>query len=185
MATAAANPVPSEHTSLGGEDAAKSTKAYHTTAVIATATHPDDDDHRGDPSPGGMIPLQTLSAANTTAPREGAGSAATTAPATIEGIPSGATNEDTTLTNPTVSDGADGNKDKTAAAGEERDIGDGCQSSAERNIWSVFNPIWNTFIVKKARLPNPGDRGADWAGNAGRPTDLGMFLGLKNPVNRK
>lgn len=184
MATAATNPVPSEHTSLGGEDAAKQTKVCHTTAAIVTATHPDDDDHRGGPSPGATIPLKTSSAATTTAPRESARSAATVPATTVEAIPSGSTIE-ATLTNPIISDEADGNKDKAPAAGEERDIGDGCQCSAERNIWSVFNPIWNTFIVKKARLPKPGDRGADWAGTAGRPTELGMFLGLNNPVNRK
>lgn len=83
------------------------------------------------------------------------------------------------------SGGADESKDDAPAAGEERDIQDGCQSSAERNIWSVFNPMWSIFVVNKARLPKKADRGADWAGTAGKPDGLHMFLGTKNPVNRK
>eukprot|EP00752_Nemacystus_decipiens_P018232 g16360.t1 len=83
-----------------------------------------------------------------------------------------------------MSDAADDTKDG-ATSEEERDIQDGCQSSAERNIWSVFNPIWNIFVVNKARLPSRRDRGADWAGTAGRPEELHTFLGTKNPVNRK
>lgn len=83
------------------------------------------------------------------------------------------------------SGGADESKDEAPAAGEERDIQDGCQSSAERNIWSVFNPMWSIFVVNKARLPKKADRGADWAGTAGKPDGLYMFLGTKNPVNRK
>lgn len=85
-----------------------------------------------------------------------------------------------------TSGGVDETKDEEASpAGEECDIQDGCQSSAERKIWSVFNPMWNIFVVNKARLPKPADRGADWAGTVGRPDRLNMFLGLKNPVNRK
>lgn len=64
-------------------------------------------------------------------------------------------------------------------------IQDGCQSSAERNIWSVFNPMWSIFDVRKARLPKPSDKGADWAGTVGRLDDLNGFLGLKKNVNRK
>lgn len=98
-----------------------------------------------------------------------------------------------------INGGADGSKDEVPAAaaparapaaaapsaGKERDIQDGCQSSAERNIWSFFNPMWNVFVVNKARLPKKADRGADWAGTVGRPEGLHMFLGTKNPVNRK
>lgn len=62
--------------------------------------------------------------------------------------------------------------------------GGGYQSSAERNIWSVFNPIWRSFPVNKARLPRATDAGVDWAGTLGRPEELGLFLGMKNPVNR-
>lgn len=67
----------------------------------------------------------------------------------------------------------------------EKNIGDGCQSSVERNIWSVFNPMWSTFVVNKPRLPKASDREADWSGTAGRPGELKEFMGLKNPVNRK
>lgn len=74
---------------------------------------------------------------------------------------------------------------KNEAAGEVCDIQDGCQSSAERNIWSVFNPMWSIFLVSKPRLPKPSDRGADWAGTVGRPDELNGFFGLKNPINRK
>lgn len=74
---------------------------------------------------------------------------------------------------------------KTNAEREACDIQDGCQSSAERNIWSVFNPMWNIFVVPKPRLPKPSDRGADWAGTVGRPDELNGFFGLKNPINRK
>lgn len=60
----------------------------------------------------------------------------------------------------------------------------GCQSSAECNIWSAFNPIWTTFSVSKARLSKATDAGVDWAGTSGRPDELRLFFGLKNPVNR-
>lgn len=62
-------------------------------------------------------------------------------------------------------------------------LGGGCQSSAERNIWSVFNPIWDSLPVTKARLPRASDARADWAGTVGQPGELKHFLGLKNPVN--
>lgn len=60
-----------------------------------------------------------------------------------------------------------------------------CLSSAERNVWSTFNPIWNCFPVKKARLPKASDQVADWGGTVGRPDEMDEFLGLKKPVNRK
>lgn len=63
-------------------------------------------------------------------------------------------------------------------------IGDDCQRSAERNIWSVFNPIWHSFPVKKPRLPRVVDEGADWAGTVGKPDKLKLFWGLKNLTNR-
>lgn len=75
---------------------------------------------------------------------------------------------------------ADGTDDELELA-----PGSGYQSSAERNIWSTFNPIWNCFPVKKARLPKASDRVADWGGTVGRPDEMDRFLGLKNPVNRK
>lgn len=71
------------------------------------------------------------------------------------------------------------------AARHEPGIGYGCQSSAERNIWSVFNPIWSAFVVDKARLPAASDKEADWSGTVGRPDKIKDFLGLKNPINRK
>lgn len=58
-------------------------------------------------------------------------------------------------------------------------------SSAERNIWSVFNPLWNNFLVREPRLPHASaDAGVDWARTTGRPEEITQFLGLKNPVNR-
>ncbi|CAN0360994.1 unnamed protein product, partial [Ectocarpus sp. 8 AP-2014] len=45
--------------------------------------------------------------------------------------------------------------------------------------------MWNNFTVRKARLPKTSDIEADWAGTAGRPEELKLFLGLKNTTNRK
>lgn len=58
------------------------------------------------------------------------------------------------------------------------------QSSAERNIWSVFNPLWGSFRVNQPRLPRPSDAGVNWARTVGQPEEMKKFLGLKNPVNR-
>lgn len=58
------------------------------------------------------------------------------------------------------------------------------QSSVERNIWSVFNPLWGSFRVNQPRLPRRSDAGADWARTMGRPEEMRSFLGLKNRVNR-
>lgn len=76
--------------------------------------------------------------------------------------------------------GADGTDDEFKPV-----PGSGCQSSAERNIWSTFNPIWSCFPVKKARLPKASDRAADWGGTVGRPDGMNKFLGPKKPANRK
>lgn len=58
------------------------------------------------------------------------------------------------------------------------------ESSAERNIWSVFNPIWSARPGVKFRLPKPSDEGADWAGTVGVVDELKHFRGLNNSVNR-
>lgn len=180
--------------SVGAEVATKQDKPDHATVAdgTATATRLSDDDHRDGPIPGVLVPLHTPLVSNTAPPGEGAGSvaaiptatnSATTTTTVVEAMPL-ATAAEGSVINPRIRGGDDEKKD-VAAAGGECDIGDGCQSSAERNIWSVFNPIWSTFVVKKARLPKSVDQGADWAGTAGKPGGLGMFLGLKNPVNRK
>lgn len=71
-----------------------------------------------------------------------------------------------------------------AKQGVSTEASDGHQSSAERNIWSAFNPIWSSFRVRKPRLPKESDIKANWAGTAGIPDELSLFLGLNNPVNR-
>lgn len=79
----------------------------------------------------------------------------------------------------------DTDNENDAAALQESGERDRYQSSTERNIWSVFNPMWNHFTVRKTRLPKTSDIEADWAGTAGRPEELKLFLGLKNTTNRK
>lgn len=103
--------------------------------------------------------------------------AVTTPPATVP------TNGDN-LPETTPAD-VDTDNENEAAALQESGQRDRYQSSTERNIWSVFNPIWNHFTVRKARLPKTSDIEANWAGTAGRPEELKLFLGLKNTTNRK
>jgi len=52
------------------------------------------------------------------------------------------------------------------------------------SIWSTFHPVWGSYRVVKARLPRPLDKDIDWVETVGRPDELRMFLGSRNPVNR-
>lgn len=157
-----------------------------TIEVAAGAPHSTDNERGVPPQPSSATPAMDASA---TGARGTAASATATPTMTLDDA--AASTRRTTAaaekpsTVPPTSGGADERKEEAPAAREERDIQDGCQSSAERNIWSIFNPMWNIFVVNKARLPKKADRGADWAETAGRPDALHMFLGTKNPVNRK
>lgn len=57
------------------------------------------------------------------------------------------------------------------------------QSFVERNIWSIFNPLWTAFPVRRPRLSNASDSSSDWTATTGRPRELRRFLGLNNPAN--
>ncbi|CAM9734853.1 unnamed protein product [Discosporangium mesarthrocarpum] len=58
------------------------------------------------------------------------------------------------------------------------------QSSAERNIWSIYNPIWGAFPIQKPRLPRPEDTGVEWA-TKHVPDRLQSFLGQGQRLNKR
>lgn len=73
---------------------------------------------------------------------------------------------------------------RSAKGSGERSANVRYHGSKGYNIWSAFNPVWGSYRVVKARLPRPSDKEVDWVETVGRPDELRMFLGSRNPVNR-